>query len=345
MSKKFKVGIIGCGRISRCHGMSVKALENAEVAACCDLLPDASKAMAALFGCERTYVDFEEMLQVEKLDAVHICLPHYLHAPVAVRAMEMGCHVLTEKPMAITMEQADSMVQAARKYGKALGVIFQNRYNPSSLLVKQCLDSGSLGKILGARATVNWFRDASYYVPGDWHGTLNKEGGGVIINQAIHTLDLMCWLLGYDIEQVECSLANRTLKGVIEVEDCADGLITFKNGVRASFWCMNYNACDAPVMVEGKCEKGTATIIADTAKVVYDDGREMCVKPNPADVLDYGGCASYWGVSHFKQIRQFYEALEKGVQPDINGELILGTAQRMIVSLYEAGRTNSIVKY
>ena len=343
--KKFKVGIIGCGRISRFHGMPVSAQDNAQVVACCDLVAERAKAMASLFACKRTYADYEEMIVKEKLDVVHICLPHYLHSPVAVRAMQLGCHVLTEKPMAISMEQAEEMVATAKATGKTLGVIFQNRYNAGSVLVKNCLESGRLGKILSAKCSVTWCRTPEYYTSSDWKGTWDKEGGGAIIDQAIHTIDLMCWFVGYDIAQVDCSIANRVHKGIIEVEDCADGLITFKNGVQASFWCMNYFSYDAPVEIDLICENGSARIVAEEGRVVFDDGREMVAKPNPQDSFDYGGGPSYWGASHLKQIDAFYEALGNGEQPEINGELILATTHKMIMSLYESGKSGKPVQY
>lgn len=341
--KKLKVGIIGCGRISRFHGMPVADQEHAFVAACCDIVAERAEEMANLFGCENTYLDYEEMIKQEKLDVVHICLPHYLHAPVAIRAMELGCHVLTEKPMAITLQEAEDMVATAKKTGKTLGVIFQNRYNAGSVLVKNSLDSGRLGKILSAKCSVTWFRSEEYYTSSDWKGTWDKEGGGAIIDQAIHTIDLMCWFTGYDIAQVDCNLANRVHKDVIEVEDAADGLIIFKNGVHASFWCMNYYSHDADVEIEIACENGTAKITAEEGKVIFHDGREMIAKPNPFESFDYGGGPSYWGASHLKQIDDFYDALAEGREPEINGELILNTTHKMIMGLYESGKTNKTV--
>ena len=350
--KKFRVGIIGCGRIAQFHGMPARAQECADVVACCDIRPSAAKERAKLFGCKKIYTDYEEMIRKEKLDVVHVCLPHYLHAPVSIRAMELGCHVLTEKPMAISMKQAEEMVKTAKKTGKILGVIFQNRYNAGAQLVKRAIDSGMLGDVLAARATVNWFRDASYYEESfdHWKGTWDKEGGGVLIDQAIHTLDLMCWLIGYgekgkNLASADVSIANRAHKNVIEVEDCADGMILFKNGVRASFWCMNYYSHDALVELEITCQNGYAKITAEDAKIVCNDGHEYVAKCNPNDTFDYGGGPSYWGTSHAKQVADFYAAIQEGRQPWINGELILQTTHKMIMGLYQSGKTGKPVKF
>ena len=355
--KKFKVGIIGCGRISPFHGMPAKAQENATVVACCDIDIAKAKDRAKLFGCKQTYTDFEEMITKAKLDVVHICLPHYLHAPVAVRAMELGCHVLTEKPMAISMQQAEDMVAASKKTGKTLGVIFQNRYNAGSELVKRCIDNGMLGKIRAAKCNVTWCRTPEYYTSSDWKGTWEMEGGGAIIDQAIHTIDLMCWLLGYgengcNLDYADVNIANRdhlnlrnTTGALVDVEDCADGLIVFKDGVRASFWCMNYYSFDDQIEISINGELGNAKITAEEGRVTLYDGREFIAKPDPSEVFDYGGGPSYWGASHTKQIDDFYESLENGEQPWISGELILNTTHKMIMGLYESGRNNKVVKF
>ena len=293
--KKLRVGIIGCGRISRFHGMPAKAQPNVDLCAVCDLIPSRAEAMAKLFAGDRKasavmcYTDYVEMIQKSKLDVVHICLPHYLHAPVAIEAMKLGCDVLTEKPMAITMKQAEEMVKAAKKYKRRLGVIFQNRYNAGTQLIRQCLDSGRLGKVLAAKCNVTWYRDDAYYTESDWKGTWDKEGGGAIIDQAIHTLDLMCWFCGYDIDSIDCTMANRAHQGVIEVEDCADGLITFKSGIRASFWAMNYYNHDADVEIELSCEKGKAVMKAESAVITLLDGRTFSAAPDPRQTFNFGG--------------------------------------------------------
>ena len=347
--KKLRVGVIGCGRISPFHGMPVKSQECATLVACCDVKPEVAKARAKFFGC-KAYNDFEQMIKKEKLDVVHICLPHYLHAPVAIRAMELGCHVLTEKPMAISYKQAEQMVKASKKTGKHLGVIFQNRYNAGSVLAKKALASHSLGKILSAHCIVNWCRTPEYYTSSDWKGTWDKEGGGCIIDQAIHTIDLMCWLIGYgdngeNLKSADVSIANRHHQGICEVEDCADGIITFKDGVIASFWCMNYFSRDAQVEIEITCEKGEIKIIGEDATVTYYDGRELIARPNPAENFDYGGGPTYWGASHAKQIDRFYESICEGEDPEISGELILNTTHRMIMGLYESGKKKKVVDF
>lgn len=335
---KFKAAIIGCGNIFTMHGNSIAALDNVELVAVCDTNLDRAKEKAIEFNC-KYYEDYKEMIDKEQLDAVHICLPHYLHAEAAIYAASAKVHVLTEKPMSIALEDAEHMVESAKSTGVNLGVIYQNRYNQASVLIKNTLTSGELGKVLGGRCSVNWKRTEEYYAADNWRGTWNMEGGGVIINQAIHTLDLMRWFVDSDICKIEATMANRVIK-TIEVEDFAEGVITYKNGIMTSFYALNYYSYDAPVEIELHCERGIVKLTGDRAVIKLFDGRELIAGVNPNETFNYGnGKKGYWGVGHLKQIRNFYEALEKGIAPDITGEEALKT-QKMICGIYEAGRNN-----
>ncbi|NDL67395.1 Gfo/Idh/MocA family protein [Anaerotalea alkaliphila] len=330
--KKFRVGIIGCGNIFPMHAYPVAHGERTELVAVCDVKEDRLREKAEAFGC-RGYTDYREMLEKESLDVVHLCTPHHLHAPMAIRAMEMGCHVLTEKPMAIRLEDAEAMVETARRTGKTLGVIFQNRYNPGSVLIKETLESGALGKVRTARAMVTWDRSDEYYSKSDWKGTWEMEGGGVLIDQAIHTMDLMRWFIDAPITKIFANLSNRA-HDRIEVEDVAEGVLHFENGAVAGFYAINYYGYDAPVEIELVCEKGIAKLVADNATVDFGDGRKLEAGPNPHESFSYGNVKSYWGVSHVKQIGEFYDALEQGRKPAVDGGEALKT-QRMICGIYD----------
>lgn len=185
--KKFRSAVIGCGNIFPMHAVSITRCPNAELVAVCDNKKDRADAKAKEFGC-KAYYDYKEMLDKEDIDVVHICLPHYLHPIVAIECMKRGKHVLTEKPMSIKLEDSKAMIDTANECGVTLACIFQNRYNAGTVLTKQLLDDGTLGRILSAKCYVTWDRSDSYYGSSDWKGTWDKEGGGVIIDQAIHTL-------------------------------------------------------------------------------------------------------------------------------------------------------------
>jgi len=332
---EFRVGIIGCGNIFPMHSISIGQQENAKLVAVCDIKEERAKAKAEEYHCSY-YLDYREMINKANLDVVHICTPHYLHAPMAVYAANHGVHVLTEKPMAITLTDAHAMVDAAKKNRVTLGVVFQNRYNPGSRLIKETLNSGKLGKIISSRLFVTWKRTDDYYSKSDWKGTWDKEGGGVIINQAIHTLDLALWFTDSEIEFVEANIYNRTHVNV-DVEDVAEGLIRYKNGVISCFYANNYYGYDAPVEIELYCENGIAKLTSDSGMVCLNDGCKMEANPNQQEFISYGNVKQYWGVSHIKQITNYYNALGQHIRPDIDGMEAIKT-QELICAIYESGK-------
>ncbi|TRZ38971.1 gfo/Idh/MocA family oxidoreductase [Niallia circulans] len=339
----YKVGIVGCGNIFPMHAQSIITREDAKLVAVCDVKKDRADAKAAIYNCA-SYTDYEEMFNSEQLDVIHICLPHHLHAPVAIAAAKRKIHVLTEKPMSIAFDDAREMVETAKENDTTLGVIFQNRYNPGSQLIKNMLVNGELGAIKSGKLSVTWDRSDEYYLKSDWKGTWEKEGGGVIIDQAIHTLDLMRWFVDSDIKYVDATISNRAHE-IIEVEDSAEGVISFQNGVVSAFHAINYYTYDAPVEIELHCEQGIAKMVADRATVRLMDGREFIADNNPQETFHYdNGAKGYWGVSHVKQINNFYESLKSGAAPDVTGEDALKT-QKMICAIYESGKKRERVTF
>ncbi|MEJ6950441.1 Gfo/Idh/MocA family protein [Natronospora cellulosivora (SeqCode)] len=339
---KYRVGIIGCGNIFPMHAVSVKELECAELVAVCDNKEERAKAKAKEFAVD-FYLDYKEMIDQANLDVVHICTPHYLHAEMAIYACKAGVNVLTEKPMSIKLEDAEDMVKAAKENDVTLGVIFQNRYNPGSILIKETLESGALGKVLSAKLAVTWDRSDEYYSNSDWKGTWEKEGGGVVIDQAIHTMDLLRWFVDDEISYVEANIGNRAHE-IIEVEDSAEGVIKYKNGTVTGFYTINYYSYNAPVEIELHCEKGIAKLVSDNASVKFNDGREYIAGPNPNETFNYGNVKSYWGVSHSKQINNYYESILKGVKPDLTGDEAIKT-QKMICAIYDSGKSRKRIKF
>ncbi|SMF89349.1 Predicted dehydrogenase [Paenibacillus uliginis N3/975] len=341
--KKKRVGIIGCGNIFPMHAVSVQLSGLAEVVAVSDVKEDRAKNAAKKYNCDY-YLDYNQMIKEADLDVVHVCTPHYLHAPMVIAAAEAGKHVLTEKPMSITVEEAQQMIKACEDNNVTFGVIFQNRWNPGSQLIKTELESGRLGRILGARCSVTWKRSDEYYSKSDWKGTWDKEGGGVIIDQAIHTLDQMRWFINDEIKYVSANIENRTHE-LIDVEDSAEGVIAFNNGVLASFYAINYHSYDAPVEVELHCENGFARVYSDKGTVLYNNGTTLSADKDESLSIDYGeGVKNYWGVSHSKQIKDFYEELENGVKVTVDGHEALKT-QKLVAAIYESGKSKQRVYF
>lgn len=331
---KVRVGIIGCGRISIMHFESADHLDTAELVACCDIRPERAEAYAKEYGI-KAYTSYEEMLEKEQLDAVHLCLPHYIHCKVAEYAFEKGVNVLTEKPMDIDLESAEHAVMRAKELGVQFGVVSQCRYNNSAKLVKDAISSGRLGKIISARSVLTWSRPDSYYSESDWKGTWDKEGGGVVIDQAIHSIDLVRWVVDSEVVSVSCSMANRG-HDAVEVEDTAEGLVTFANGVKYGFYCMNNYGCDEPIEIRLHCEKGDVIFSYDDAYITYKDGTTEEAHQSAPDVT-YKSGKDYWGIHHVRQIRQYYDAL-LGKEPlEISGEEALKT-HRLVMDIYRIGR-------
>ena len=315
------------------HLVSAQTLGCATLVACCDIKKERAIETAKKYQM-KAYVSYEEMLEKEELDAVHICLPHYLHSKVACYAFNKGVNVLTEKPMDVNYEDAEAAVKTAKAKGLLYGVILQCRYNNSAQLVKKVIESGKLGKIISARSTLTWMRPDSYYQESDWKGTWDKEGGGVVIDQAIHSIDLVNWIVNSDVKSVSCSMANRG-HSIVKVEDSAEGLVVFENGVRYGFYCMNNYGCDEPIEIKLYCEKGKVTFGYDDALIEYFDGTKEEAHQDE-NTQEYEGGKDYWGFQHIRQIQQFYRAC-LGEEPlEITGEEALKT-HKIIMEIYRQG--------
>lgn len=334
--RKLKVAVIGCGNISVMHFDSIKAFDDVELVAVCDINLERAKESAKKYG-GNIYTDYKLMLENENLDAVHICLPHYLHTPVAISAFEKGINVLSEKPMSINYEDAENAVKTAERCAVKYGVVFQCRYNAPSLLVKKRITDGKLGAVKCGRTTLTWYRPDEYYKFSDWKGTWDKEGGGVIIDQAIHSIDLANWMIDSNPIEISSSLHNRNHR-IMEVEDSAEGLIKYENNAVLSFYAMNNYLVDEPIEIRLVCENGKAIFSYDKAVIEYNNGEKEECENNPDDMHKYSGGKDYWGFQHAVQIRQFYNALIGKEELEISGKEALKT-QKIICDIYKNNDT------
>lgn len=331
MKKPLRIAIIGCGNIFTMHATSILNTDGLVLAAVCDIKPERLEYVRANFGDFPSYTDYRVMLDTVKPDAVHICTPHHLHIEMARYALECGAHVLSEKPMSIRYADAEACVKLAAGRQLMYGVIFQCRYNNSSVTVKKYLDNSTLGKVISARTVLTWNKPDSYYALSDWKGTYAYEGGGVVIDQAIHSLDLANWFIGSEPVRIQASLANRNHR-IMEVEDSAEGLIHYQNGATLGFWAMNNYGCDEPIEIRLLCERGTVRMSYDDAVITLNNGGVITVNAD-RDNIDYRGGKDYWGFRHISQIRQFYRAVQ-GLEPlQISGAEALKT-QRLIEGIY-----------
>lgn len=334
---KLKIAVIGCGNISIMHLEAIVALEESELVAVCDVKSDRAEQTAQKYSV-KAYTNYKQMFECEELDAVHLCLPHYLHIPVAIDAFEAGIHVLSEKPMSIKYEDAVRAVEAAEHYGLKYGVIFQCRYNTPSMLVKRRVCDGSLGAVKCGRTTLTWYRPNYYYDDSDWKGTWDKEGGGVVIDQAIHSIDLANWIIDSEPVEIQSSLHSRNHKCMI-VEDSAEGLIKYENGALLSFYAMNNYLIDEPIEIRLLCENGKAIFSYDKAVIEYNDGRVEKVNNMPQKIVSYSGGKDYWGTQHAVQIRQFYRSVMGFEKLEISGREAL-KIQNIVCQIYKNNDTN-----
>lgn len=302
--KKLRTAIMGCGRISASYASAFRQLMDiAEPVCAIDIDPERARAFAAPFHMASGTCP--EDLKGLRVDVLHLCLPHYLHAPMAIRAMQAGMHVLTEKPVSITLQEADQMRETAQKTGRKLGVIFQTRYERSVVRLREMIQEGRFGRILSVRSFLTWNRPDSYYEGSDWKGTWDKEGGGVLIDQAIHSIDRVRHMLGSEVEWIEGSIHNHC-HDRLSVEDAAEAAIHFKNGCTYSLYACNSYADDVPIYLEFYGEKGRCGLRQDIG--FYElDGKLQTILPETA--AGDSSTPVYWGDSHPKQLRDFYRSI------------------------------------
>ncbi len=333
-----RVGIIGCGNIAQVHAYALQHIESVEIAAFSDCNRDKAQTMSVKYtdGNAAVFCDYIEMLESVKPDVVHICTPHYLHVPMAIEALKRNISVFIEKPPAISKKEFDSLYSIASNSKGRIGFCFQNRYNPSTLELDRIVVQKHLGEVIGARAFVTWKRDARYYSD-DWHGSLEKEGGGALINQAIHSLDLLLRYLGTP-QTVEASMQNHHLKGVAEVEDTIEAWMTFDNGKRACFYATTAYITDAPTILELTFENGRATL---TGNMIQVQEKDFPPKILLCESTEKGIGKSYWGNGHVACIKDFYSCLQTGqdFRNDCNGvRNTLYTTMRIYDSARENGK-------
>lgn len=222
---KVKFGIIGCGHIAKTHAEEIMALPRAELTAFCDTDPQALQSFTSRYGV-KGYREYRKMLDDKDIDVIIICTPSGLHAEMGVMAARSGKHVLVEKPMALTLEDADRLIKACEEEGVLLSVVLQNRFKSSFQMLKSAVEEGRFGKFSHAAITVRWNRNDAYYSNNPWRGKKTTDGG-VLMNQAIHSIDILNWLMG-QVDSIFAYTATRYRP--IESEDVGVAVIKFKSG-------------------------------------------------------------------------------------------------------------------
>lgn len=330
-----KFGIIGTGAIAFHHAKSIEELENCELVAVCSSTRERAEAAAQKFGVPG-YYDYETMFNTHQIDIVCICTASGQHLEPALAAARHGVHVLTEKPLEVSLERADIMINAFRKAGLKLGCIFQNRFKPEYLLLKEAVINRYLGGLICGNAYIKWFRDEKYYSSSEWKGTLEGDGGAALINQGIHTIDLLLDIMG-DVASVFGKV--RTVKHQIEGEDLGIGLISFKNGALGTIEGSTALWPGYPERLE---------VFGTLGSVVLEGGKitawNVPVMELPALLPDQVGDKSSSDPMalpynfHKQQIQDMVDAVVLDKEPAVNGEAARKPLE-LVLAIYQSSKT------
>ncbi|MBE0696003.1 MAG: Gfo/Idh/MocA family oxidoreductase [Anaerolineaceae bacterium] len=341
MSSSLRFAMIGCGVIAPTHARCIEELPGAELVAVCDVIPEKARALAEEFPAA-VYSSCAEMFAGTAIDAVCVLTPSGLHAEVGIAAAQAGKHVLVEKPMDITLERADALINACRAAGVKLGVISQHRFDPALMALKQAVDEKRLGQLNFGGSQTKWYRSQAYYDSGDWRGTWALDGGGALINQSIHYVDLLQYIMG-PAEEIHAYTATRAHER-IEVEDIAVAAIKFRSG---ALGLLEGSTSAFPGFVARLDINGSlGSVIIENDQV--SEWRLRSGEPNPVAPADsgfIGGTSSknIWHHSHRRQIADFIAAIQEGREPLVSGEEGRKPLE-IVLAVYESARTGKTVK-
>ncbi|MGI8644058.1 MAG: Gfo/Idh/MocA family protein [Thermomicrobiales bacterium] len=329
------VGIVGAGIISKAHARAIAALDDVRLVAVADPVEEAGTAVAGEFGAE--WVSDAVTLYVrDDVDIVVLATPSGLHAEQAVTAANARKHIVTEKPMATTPDDADRMTAAAKAAGVEMAVIFQNRFHRDALRLKRAIEAGLFGTPILGNALVHWHRSQEYYdASGGWRGTWALDGGGALMNQSIHTIDLLQWIMG-PIDRLSAETA--TLAHQMETEDVASATLRFQNGALGAIQGTTAAKNDAPIRLEiigtegrGALEGGRITIWEPQRDVPDDE----LLTAEDIEISEGWRPDESFGAAHERQWRAILKALRNGQTPPVPGEEAR-VAVQIVRAIYDA---------
>lgn len=337
MSEQVRVALVGCGLISPYHYLPLMKFEGVSIVGVCDVDPSRASRVSEITGGP-SFSDFDDMLRCVKPDVAHILTPHYLHFPMVEAALRSSpsIGVVVEKPIVFSREQGEQLRRLMANHKGWVSSIFQNRFTRGARLIERSIRSGELGEILGAGLTLRWSKRDGYFRTGTWHAQKKFAGGGVLINQAIHSIDLLRFFLNRSCESVSVNVHKRAYKE-IDIEDTAEGILTFGD-VDVPFYCSlcHPTNSDAEVLIVG--ERGTARFLGSTGTVTLSDGTVKEAGPIPGDFEVYDNTGkSYWGEGHYSQLSDIYSNVRQGIRPDVSYEDALETIE-LVFTMYDEAR-------
>lgn len=313
--KTYGFGVIGCGRISKNHMESIKAIPGASLVAVGDINLELLEKATKKYNC-KGYSDYHELLADSNVQIVNICTESGLHAQIAIDAMKAGKHVLVEKPMAMSMAEADVMIATAKKMGVKLGVVHQNRFNNAIVKLRSAVEGDKFGKMTHASAVVRWNRNDEYYSQAPWRGTWAQDGG-CLMNQSIHNIDLLQWMMG-PVESLFAYTATNMRK--IEGEDVGAIILKFKNGalgIIEATTTIYPNNLEETLNIFGStgtvCIGGIAVNKIEAWRFAGDNEAAILADQDkePPNVYGFG---------HADIIKDFMDAISENREPAISGE-------------------------
>ena len=336
-------GVVGCGVISDTHLDAIKELPNARIIAVCDTREEAAKAKAEQYGCDY-YTDLAEMLKDDSIDVCNIVVPSGLHAQLGIQCADAGKHVICTKPIDITLEKIDALIEACDRNGVKCGATHQLRGYTVYKRLKEAAESGRLGKLLYGNAMVPWYRSDEYYGDG-WHGTKALDGGGALMNQPIHYVDLLIWLMG-EVASLG-GYADALAHDMIEVEDCATAALKFTSGAQGVIQGTTCTSKGHPAVLSIHGTRGNVVVVGDDIKFWEVEGEPEEVNLNAGQA---GGAADpKLGMlgeavqAHTEQIADVLAAAAEDREPVLSGREAR-RAVEVILRIYESAVTGEMVQ-
>ncbi|MDR3710725.1 MAG: Gfo/Idh/MocA family oxidoreductase [Capsulimonadaceae bacterium] len=358
-------GIVGCGTISATHAGAIEGLTAAHLAACCDVVPERAEqfAKAHSISPEHTHVSLNTFLKDTAVDVVSVCTPSGMHAQIGIEALLSGRPTIVEKPMDISVAACNALNDVQRRTGLPLGVISQHRFDAASIQARGLVDHGALGRIVLVEAQIKWHRTQEYYDSGDWRGTWALDGGGALMNQGVHTVDLMRWLCGPVVSVY--AVARTAAHKRIEVEDVVCATLTFANGAIGNLVASTAAYPGFPATLSLHGEAGSVVISGDVLDTVATKTRVDVtggqVIAHHALQVAQGGTktaetlkaeedasaegetqSTEWGDAHQAQLAEFVTAVRDKRAPAVDGVAGLHAVE-VVCAVYESARTGKTV--
>lgn len=343
MSDTFGIGIIGTGGVALHHYAATNSLENVEVVAACDIDRIRLEAFTKEHPVANAYTDVDELLKDPAVRAVLICTPPQSHCPLAEKAAAAGVHVMVEKPLTLDLKQADHSIRVCKEAGIKYAMISQRRFYDAAQRVRKAIDDGKLGKVVLGDCVVKWYRKKEYYLKEPWRGTWDKEGGAVLINQAMHAIDLYQWFMG-PVDTVY-GLYDNYRHQYIEAEDTAVAALRFKNGAMGMILAtlVTSPTFGAKITIHG--DNGASVSFSETPEGAIGKNEIWTIPGEEEEAAKFqnSGPDRAWPGYHALQIREFVDAILEDREPYVTAEEGLKPLE-IVKAIYESNRIGTPVK-